>query len=154
MAARLYCFGESGNSYKAALAMELAGFEWEPVFVDFFNGEARSEEFRRLNPMGEAPVLEVGDLVLSQSGAIQDYVVHVTGKLGGGTDAERREILRWQFWDNHKNSLEADPPSPISPVADISITRSPSASTAATGHRSMPGSTGFRRLTAGSIPMT
>ncbi len=107
MATRLYCFGESGNSYKAALAMELAGFEWEPVFVDFFNGEARSEEFRRLNPMGEAPVLEVGDLVLSQSGAIQDYVVQMTGKLGGGTDAERREILRWQFWDNHKNSSYA-----------------------------------------------
>ncbi len=104
MAARLYCFGESGNAYKAALAMELAGFDWEPVFVDFFNGETRSEAFRRLNPMGEVPVLVAGDLVLGQSGVIQDYVVQETGKLGGGTDAERREILRWQFWDNHKNS--------------------------------------------------
>ncbi len=104
MAARLYCFGESGNAYKAALAMELAGFDWEPVFVDFFNGETRSEAFRRLNPMGEVPVLVAGDLVLGQSGVVQDYVVQETGKLGGGTNGERREILRWQFWDNHKNS--------------------------------------------------
>lgn len=37
---KLYCFGESGNSYKAALALELAGVGWEPVFVDFFKGEA------------------------------------------------------------------------------------------------------------------
>lgn len=38
---KLYCFGESGNSYKAALALELAGVGWEPVFVDF--SKARQE---------------------------------------------------------------------------------------------------------------
>jgi len=37
MTIQLYCFGESGNSYKAALALELSGLDWEPVFVDFFN---------------------------------------------------------------------------------------------------------------------
>lgn len=104
MPAELHCFGESGNSYKAALAMELAGFAWEPVFVDFFNGGTRTPEFLKLNPMGEAPVMADGDLVLSQSGAIQDYVVARTGRLGGTGDAERREILRWVLWDNHKLS--------------------------------------------------
>lgn len=104
MPAELYCFGESGNSYKAALAMELAGFAWKPVFVDFFNGGTKTPEFLKLNPMGEAPVMADGDLVLSQSGAIQDYVVERTGRLGGADDAERREILRWVLWDNHKLS--------------------------------------------------
>ncbi len=42
MTAQLWCFGESGNAYKAALTMELAGYDWRPVYVDFFNGEARS----------------------------------------------------------------------------------------------------------------
>ena len=35
---QLYCFGESGHSYKAALALELSGLDWQPVHVDFFNG--------------------------------------------------------------------------------------------------------------------
>ena len=103
-AARLHCFGESGNAYKAALAMTLAEMEWEPVFVDFFNGEARSPAFRALNPMGEVPVLEDGDTVLTQSGVILDYVSSKTGRLGGRSAAERREVLRWMFWDNHKLS--------------------------------------------------
>ncbi len=107
MTIKLHCFGESGNSYKAALALELSGLEWEPVFVDFFNGETRTEEFRMLNPMGEAPVMVDGDIVLSQSGVIQDYVSSKSGKLGGRSAAERREILRWQFWDNHKLSSAA-----------------------------------------------
>ncbi len=61
MTAKLYCFGESGNAYKAALTMELAGIDWEPVFVDFFNGETRTPDYRKLNPMGEVPVLVDGD---------------------------------------------------------------------------------------------
>ena len=36
MTATLYCFGESGNAYKAALTMALAGYDWTPVWVDFF----------------------------------------------------------------------------------------------------------------------
>lgn len=106
MSVKLYCFGESGNSYKAALPLELAGLDWEPVFVDFFGGEARSPAFREVNPMGEAPVLVDGDLTLSQSGAIQDWIVEKTGKFTSEDPAEKREILRWQFWDNHKGSSQ------------------------------------------------
>ena len=107
---KLYCFGESGNSYKAALALELAGLEWQPVAVDFFGGEARSAAYRRdVNDMGEAPVLidTQQDYRISQSGAIQDYVVHLSGKLTGATPELRREVLRWVLWDNHKLSSQA-----------------------------------------------
>lgn len=104
---KLYCFGESGNSYKAALALELSDLDWEPVYVDFFGGAARSPEFRGLNVMGEAPAMVDGDLTLTQSGAIQDYVVEKSGKLGGKDTTENREILRWILWDNHKLSSPA-----------------------------------------------
>ncbi|MEM0950045.1 MAG: glutathione S-transferase family protein [Pseudomonadota bacterium] len=110
MPMKLYCFGESGNSYKAALTLELAGVEWTPVFVDFFGGEARSPSYREtVNPMGEVPVLidPEHDYRVSQSGAIQDYVVHLTGKLTGATPEARREVLRWVLWDNHKMSSQA-----------------------------------------------
>lgn len=107
MTIQLHCFGESGNCYKAALALELAGLDWEPVFVDFFNGAARSPEYADLNPMGEAPVMIDGDIRLTQSGVIQHYVTEKTGKFGGTTAEETREILRWVLWDNHKLSSQA-----------------------------------------------
>lgn len=100
----LHCFGESGNAYKAALTLQLADADWTPQYVDFFNGEGRSDAFLDLNVMGEVPVLEDGDMVLTQSGVIQDYVSSKTGKLGGKSAAERREVLRWMFFDNHKVS--------------------------------------------------
>ncbi len=109
MTIKLHCFGESGNAYKAALTLTLAGAEWDPVYVDFFNGATRTPEFRALNIMGEVPVMEDGDLVLTQSGVIQDYVSSKTGKLGGRSAAERRDVLRWMFFDNHKVSGVAGP---------------------------------------------
>ncbi|UXX82937.1 glutathione S-transferase family protein [Roseovarius pelagicus] len=107
MTIELYCMGESGNAYKAALALELSGMEWTPVYVDFFGGAARSDEFRQLNVMGEVPVLVDGDTTLTQSGVIQMYITEKTGRFGGSTPEEQREVMRWVFWDNHKLSSQA-----------------------------------------------
>jgi glutathione S-transferase len=106
MAMKLYCFGESGNAYKCALALTMTGTEWVPVYVDFFNGETRGPAFRAINPMGEVPVLVDGEITLTQSGVILDYISSKTGQLGGRSAAERRDVLRWLFWDNHKLSTQ------------------------------------------------
>ncbi|MEO1704812.1 MAG: glutathione S-transferase [Pseudomonadota bacterium] len=106
MTLKLHCFGESGNSYKAALALELSGLDWEPVKVDSFGGQARTDDYRALNVMAEAPVLEDGAFRLTQSGAIQQWVTDKTGKLGGAPE-DRYEVLRWVLWDNHKLSSQA-----------------------------------------------
>ena len=108
MTIKLHCFGESGNAYKAALALELSGLDWEPVKVDFFGGETRGDAYRRdVNEMGEAPVMIDGDLRLTQSGVIQQYVTDQSGKFGGRNQAEKYEVLRWVLWDNHKLSSQA-----------------------------------------------
>lgn len=108
MTLRLFCFGESGNAYKAALPLQLSGLDWAPVKVDFFAGETRSEAYRsNVNEMGEAPVLVDGDITLSQSGVIQMYLAEKSGKFGGDSTNETREVLRWMFWDNHKMSSQA-----------------------------------------------
>ena len=95
----LHCFAQSGNAYKVALALELAGADWEPVWVDFFNGEARSPEFAAKNIMAEVPVLEHAGRKMSQSGVILDYLSEKLGRFG--TD-DPREAMRWILWDNHK----------------------------------------------------
>jgi glutathione S-transferase len=104
MTAQLYCFGESGNAYKAALTLTLCGIDWEPVYVDFFNGAARTPDYLAMNVMGEVPYFIDGDVKLSQSGVIQQYAVEQSGKLGGKTPEDAREVLRWLLWDNQKMS--------------------------------------------------
>jgi glutathione S-transferase len=100
---RLYCFAQSGNSYKVALALKLLGADWEPRWVDFFNGEARTPAYREgVNAMGEVPVLEHRGKRLIQSGVILHYLAERFGRFGGRDEDERREVLRWILWDNHK----------------------------------------------------
>jgi glutathione S-transferase len=98
----LYCFAQSGNAYKAALMLNLCGADWQPRHVDYFNGETRTDAYRAINAMGEVPVLEHRGKRLTQSGVILDYLAQTFGKFGWADEDERREILRWLLWDNHK----------------------------------------------------
>ena len=98
----LHCFAQSGNAYKVALMLQLSGCDWAPRFVDFFLGETRTPAFRAMNVMGEVPILEHGAKRLSQSGVILDYLADTTRKFGAHDDDERRDILRWILYDNHK----------------------------------------------------
>jgi glutathione S-transferase len=104
---QLYCFGESGNAYKAALTLNLSGLDWEAIHVDFFNGATCTPDYRAdINEMGEVPVLVDGDTRLTQSGVIQHWVAETSGKFGGAPE-DRFEVLRWVLWDNHKLSSQA-----------------------------------------------
>ncbi len=102
MTPTLHCFAQSGNAYKAAMMLDLCGQEWEPVFVDFFKGATRSPDYLATNEMAEVPCYTEGPLRLTQSGVILDYLSEKHGQFGGSTPEERREILRWTLWDNHK----------------------------------------------------
>ncbi|AHF83089.1 glutathione S-transferase [Rhizobium leguminosarum bv. trifolii WSM1689] len=100
---KLHCFALSGNCYKVALFFALAGIKWESIFVDYLGGETRTEEWRKtINEQGEAPVLEHGQTKISQSGIILDYLSEVTGQFGAQTAEERRDVMRWILFDNHK----------------------------------------------------
>lgn len=99
---KLHCFKESGNSYKVALTLSIAGLPWEKVVVDYFGGETRRPAWRaEVNELGEVPVLEVDGRKLSQSGVILLHLVeHVSGLWL--SEQERPEVLRWLLFDNHK----------------------------------------------------
>ena len=100
---RLHCFGQSGNAFKVAFMLRALGQPFEAVHVDFFTGIARDPAWReKFNDMGEAPILEDGDLRLTQSGAILTYLAGKHGRLGGTGEREQLEVLRWLLFDNHK----------------------------------------------------
>jgi glutathione S-transferase len=100
---QLYCFAQSGNAYRAALMLELVGADWEPVFVDFFNGATRTPDYREtVNEMGEAPVLAHRGRKLSQSGVILSYLAERFGQFAPQDEDERLEAMRWIIFDNQK----------------------------------------------------
>ena len=100
---RLHYFPESGNSYKLALMLTLCGQTFEPVWTDFGGGVTRTPEWRaRVNAMGEIPVLEEGAERLTQTAPILLNLAERYGRLEGENEAERFEVMRWLFWDNHK----------------------------------------------------
>ncbi len=100
---RLHCFADSGNAYKVALMLELTRQDWEAVFVDFFSGQTRQQDWRdAVNDQGEVPVLEHAGRRLTQSALILEYLAGHTGRFGARDEEERREIWRWMLFDNHK----------------------------------------------------
>lgn len=100
---RLHYFPESGNSYKLALMLTLCGQSFEPVWTDFGAGVTRTPQWRaQVNEMGEIPVLEDGAERLTQTAPILLRLAGRYGRFDGTSEAERFEILRWLFWDNHK----------------------------------------------------
>ena len=66
---KLHCFCQSGNSYKAALYLNCAGLDWEPVFVDFLKDDQTvlTETVEMADGRGELAFdlpWEAGDVVL------------------------------------------------------------------------------------------
>ncbi|MBX3499392.1 MAG: glutathione S-transferase family protein [Alphaproteobacteria bacterium] len=102
---RLHYFPESGNSYKLALMLTLCGQSFEPVWTDFGGGVTRTAAWRdTVNRMGEIPVLQEDGARCTQTAPILLRLAERYDRFGGVSEAERFEILRWLFWDNHKLS--------------------------------------------------
>lgn len=71
----LYDYELSGNCYKLRLFMNILGVAYETRSVDFYPGrEHKSDWFLKINPLGQLPVLQDGDLVLRDAQAILTYL--------------------------------------------------------------------------------
>ena len=82
--------------------LNLCSADWEPVFVDFFNGATRTDDYLELNEMGEVPTLEAKNVTLAQSGVILDYLADAFELYDASSVPQHREVLRWILFDNHK----------------------------------------------------
>ncbi len=73
-AIRIHRFALSGHSHRVELFAALAGIDHQFVDVDLAGGEHKRQPFLSLNPFGQVPVIEDGDIVLSDSNAILVYL--------------------------------------------------------------------------------
>ncbi|MEH6651190.1 MAG: glutathione S-transferase [Motiliproteus sp.] len=73
-AIRIHHFPLSGHAHRVALFASLAGIAHEIVHVDLLAGEHKQPRFLALNPAGQVPVIEDGDVVITDSNAILVYL--------------------------------------------------------------------------------
>lgn len=86
------------RSTRAVWAAEEAGIDYELHKLSLMQGEHRSSEFLLLNPAGKVPVLVDGPLVLSESGAILNYIgalAPLTGLVPEGDPPLRAIYDKW-----------------------------------------------------------
>ena len=70
----LYDYFRSSASYRARIALNLKGIEYEQRSINLAAGTQKDEAYRALNPQGFVPMLEMDGHRITQSLAICNYV--------------------------------------------------------------------------------
>ena len=70
----------SGHSHRAEAFLHLLGLPYKGVDVDLLAGAHKTPAFLSLNPFGQVPVLQDGDVTLADSNAI---LVYLAARYGG-----------------------------------------------------------------------
>jgi maleylacetoacetate isomerase len=73
---KLYSFFNSSTSFRVRIALALKGLSYDYAGVNLRSGEQGKDDYRELSPAGIVPVLVDGDVTLTQSLAIIDYLDH------------------------------------------------------------------------------
>lgn len=74
MTIRLYDYWRSSAAYRVRIALNLKGVAYDSVPISLADGAQKSTDYKAKNPQGFVPMLEVGDLRLTQSLAIIDWL--------------------------------------------------------------------------------
>lgn len=74
MSMKLHNFFRSGTSHRLRIALNLKGIEYDYVPVDLRTEEHLGAAFKALNPQGLVPALVDGDLALTQTPAIIEWL--------------------------------------------------------------------------------
>ncbi|MFX0545440.1 glutathione S-transferase family protein [Roseovarius sp. S1116L3] len=64
-------------SVTIAIALHEAGLDFDTHKISFKDAEQTKPEYHRINPKGRVPALEVDDAVLTETGAILDYIAAI-----------------------------------------------------------------------------
>lgn len=94
---RLYRMRLSGHSHRVELLLSLLGLPYEAVDVDLAQGEHKKPAFLALNPFGQVPVIEDGEVTLADSNAILVYLEarYAPGRWLPRDPAGAARVQRW-----------------------------------------------------------
>ncbi|WP_157220482.1 glutathione S-transferase family protein [Flavisphingomonas formosensis] len=94
---KLYHHPLSGHAHRAVLFASLLGVPHELVEVDLKAGAHKQPDFLKLNPFGQVPVLEDGDVAIADSNAILVYLAKKAGRTDWLPEDARgaAQVQRW-----------------------------------------------------------
>jgi len=105
MSAPLQIYGDriSGNCLKVLYTAEYVGRDFVWRDVDVLKRESRTEDFLKLSPAGQVPIVVTEDgRVLAQSNAIIGWLAEGSALIPA--DAfERAKMYEWLFWEQYSH---------------------------------------------------
>jgi glutathione S-transferase len=90
-------------SIAVAIALEECGLAYMPVLVDFAQADQRTPAFLQVNPKGRVPVLETPQGVLTETGAILEYIAPDLVPADPLQAARMRELMYYLSGTMHVN---------------------------------------------------
>ncbi len=69
-------YAQNSRAVRVAWLLEELGLQYKIKKYSLGDPDMRSPDYLKINPLGRVPVLEVGDAILFESGAIIQYLLH------------------------------------------------------------------------------
>ncbi|WP_170369134.1 glutathione S-transferase family protein [Ruegeria arenilitoris] len=95
-------------SIAVVIALEEAGLDYEAIKLDFAAGEQTTAAYKQINPKGRVPALVVDGGILTETGALLEYIAAKAPKAGLVPDdpvlaARMREVMHYLASTMHVN---------------------------------------------------
>ncbi len=95
-------------SVAVAIALEEAGLDYEAIRLDFAEGEQTKPAYKQINPKGRVPALVVDGGILTETGALLDYIAAIAPEAKLMPDnavmaARMREVMYYLASTMHVN---------------------------------------------------
>lgn len=98
----LFDYLPSQNAWKVRLLLNHLGRPYHTVPVSIFEGEGQTAEFRRINPTGTVPAIQLEDgRVLAESNAILAYLADGTPYLPSDP-FDRAKVQQWLHFEQER----------------------------------------------------
>lgn len=98
----LFDYLPSQNAWKVRLLLNHLGRPYHTVPVSIFEGEGQTAEFRRINPTGTVPAIQLDDgRVLAESNAILAYLADGTPYLPSDP-FDRAKVQQWLHFEQER----------------------------------------------------
>ena len=103
MTVRVHGDSISGNCLKVKWILDYFGVGYEWIEYDVRKGRTRSEEFLKLNPAGQVPLVELADgRPLAQSAAIMLHFAEGSDLIPADP-YDRAKMFEWMFWEQYSH---------------------------------------------------
>ena len=98
----LFDYLPSQNAWKVRLLLNHLGRPYHTVPISIFEGEGQTAEFRRINPTGTVPAIQLDDgRVLAESNAILAYLADGTPYLPSDP-FDRAKVQQWLHFEQER----------------------------------------------------